>query len=129
MLARAKLVAFAATSDAQTAKHFYQDILGLPLLEDSPFALAFDAHGTQLRVQKVEKVIVLGYTVLGWQVNDIAAMVGQLKDKGVVFEVFSGLDQNEMGIWQSPSGAKVAWFKDPAGHVLSLTEMLDDANG
>ena len=122
MLAHSNLVAFAATADAEAAQDFYQDVLGLPLIEDSPFALVFDAYGTQLRVQKVDKVVVSGYTILGWQVEDIATMARKLKDRGVVFEYFPGLEQNETGIWQSPSGAKIAWLKDPAGNVLSLTQ-------
>jgi len=122
MLAQSTLIAFAATSDAEAAKHFYRDTLGLPLLEDSPFALVFDAHGVPLRVQKVERVVVPGYTILGWQVDDIASIAKQLQSKDIVLERFAGLEQDAMGIWQSPSGAKIAWFKDPAGNVLSLTE-------
>lgn len=122
MLAQSTLIAFAATADAARAKNFYQDILGLPLIEDSLFALVFDVNGINLRVQKVETVVVPGYTVLGWDIKDIAAIAQQLKSKGVMLERFPGLSQDELGIWLSPSGAKVAWFKDPAGNLLSLTE-------
>jgi len=122
MLANSSLIAFAATSNPAQAKHFYQDVLELPLIEDSPFALVFDSNGTHIRVQKVETVVVPGYTILGWKVEDIAVVIGKLKNKGVVFEHFPGLEQNDLGMWQSPSGAKIAWFKDPAGNVLSLTE-------
>jgi catechol 2,3-dioxygenase-like lactoylglutathione lyase family enzyme len=122
MLAESKLVAFAATSDVAQAKDFYTRVLGLPLLEESPFALVFDANGTMLRVTPVEKVLTAPYTVLGWHVADVAATARGLQDSGVKFERYKGMEQDQLGIWRSPSGAQVAWFKDPDGNILSLTE-------
>jgi catechol 2,3-dioxygenase-like lactoylglutathione lyase family enzyme len=117
-----KLVAFVATAAPAKAKKFYRDTLGLRLVDENPFALVFDAHGTMLRVTQVEKVVVAGYTVLGWQVPDIADMVMRLKKAGVRFQRYDGMGQDRLGIWQSPSGAKVAWFTDPDGNTLSVTE-------
>ncbi|HXP84150.1 MAG TPA: VOC family protein [Bryobacteraceae bacterium] len=118
----AKLVAFLATSDAALAITFYRDVLGLRLLEDSPFALVFDANGVMIRVQKVKEAVVPPYTALGWEVEDIAGTVNRLRGAGVTCERFPGMSQDELGIWQSPSGARVAWFKDPEGLILSVTE-------
>jgi hypothetical protein len=75
-----------------------------------------------LRIQKVDTVTPAGYTALGWDVADIVSMVRGLTAQGLAMERYAGLDQDELGIWQSPGGAKVGWFKDPDGHVLSLTQ-------
>jgi catechol 2,3-dioxygenase-like lactoylglutathione lyase family enzyme len=122
MLGDADAVAFVATTDPLAARTFYGDVLGLPLVDDSPFAVVFDANGTTLRVTVVHEAVVAPYTVLGWEVADIAATVAELVGRGVVFERFDGMDQDDLGIWNSPSGARVALFKDPQGNVLSLTE-------
>jgi catechol 2,3-dioxygenase-like lactoylglutathione lyase family enzyme len=117
-----KLVAFAATSSAARARRFYRDTLGLRLVDDSPFALVFDANGTMLRVQLVDRVVPPGYTVVGWQVKDIEKSVAALKKKRVTFDRYPGMDQDRLGIWTSPSGARIAWFRDPDGNTLSLTQ-------
>jgi catechol 2,3-dioxygenase-like lactoylglutathione lyase family enzyme len=122
ILGSAKLVAFAATSMPAKALTFYRDTLGLTLVEESPFAFVFDAHGTMLRLTPVQKVAVGQYTVLGWEVKDIEATVKRLASAGVTFNRYPGMDQDELGIWQSPSHARVAWFKDPDGNTLSVTE-------
>jgi catechol 2,3-dioxygenase-like lactoylglutathione lyase family enzyme len=122
MLGESNLIAFAATSDAARAKTFYADVLGLKLVEESSFAVVFDAHGTILRVTPVKKVAVAPYTVLGWQVADIASTVRGLQESGVTFERYPGLEQDELGVWNSPSGAQVAWFQDPDGNLLSVSE-------
>jgi catechol 2,3-dioxygenase-like lactoylglutathione lyase family enzyme len=117
------MIGFVATSDPERAKRFYRDTLGLPLvLEEMPFALVFDAHGTMLRVGIVEKVAVAGYTVLGWQVPDIVAAAKALSQAGVRFERYLGMQQDELGIWSAPGGARVAWFKDPDGNTLSISQ-------
>lgn len=121
-LAKQKLVAFAATSSAGKARRFYRDTLGLRLVDDNPFALVFDAKGTMLRVQLVDEVKAPGYTVLGWQVKDIEATIKTLKKKRVKFNVYPGMGQDALGVWTSPSGARIAWFSDPDGNTLSLTE-------
>jgi catechol 2,3-dioxygenase-like lactoylglutathione lyase family enzyme len=123
LLDSASIMAFSATADADRAKAFYRDQLGLRLVSDEPFALVFDAGGTMLRVQKVKEVRVAQYTALGWQVPDIAAKVEELEKAGVKFEHYGMPGQDEKGIWTPPgSTAKVAWFKDPDGNILSLTQ-------
>jgi catechol 2,3-dioxygenase-like lactoylglutathione lyase family enzyme len=122
VLASSKVVAFLATSDAARAKAFYGEVLGLRLLSEDGFAVVFDANGTTLRVAIVREVVPAPYTVLGWDVEDIAATVHRLSGAGVVFERYGWLQQDELGIWNSPSGAKVAWFKDLDGNVLSVSQ-------
>jgi len=122
MLGTHELVAFLATRDAARARAFYEGVLGLSLVEDSPFALVFDARGTPLRIQKVDELRPHPFTALGWQVPRIDEVVDHLARKGVTFERFAGMDQDARGIWRSPSGARVAWFKDPDGNTLSVTE-------
>lgn len=122
MLNASTLIAFVATAKPDEAQRFYRDTLGLPLIEDGPFALVFSANGTTIRVQKVQQVSPAGYTALGWAVQDIEATIGWLTARGVRFERFPGMDQSDTGVWRSPGGAAVAWFKDPDGNVLSLTQ-------
>ena len=122
MLSTSKLTAFVATADADRARGFYERVLGLRLVADEPFALIFDANGTTLRIAKVQSLAPAPYTVLGWSVNDIASAVRALAANGAVFERFDGMAQDEVGVWASPGGAKVAWFKDPDGNLLSVTE-------
>jgi catechol 2,3-dioxygenase-like lactoylglutathione lyase family enzyme len=121
-LANSKIICFVATQNPANALKFYQDTLGLTLVSDDPFATVFDANGTMLRVQKVRELHPAQYTALGWDVPDIVATIKDLTGKGVRFERFAGLTQDEHGVWAAPSGAKVAWFKDPDGNILSLTQ-------
>jgi catechol 2,3-dioxygenase-like lactoylglutathione lyase family enzyme len=120
MLPPAQIVAFLATTSPDRAKRFYSEVLGLKLLRDDQFALAFDAHGTLLRIQKVEKFAPQPFTALGWSVSDIKKAVGRLAESGVKFERYSFIEQDALGIWQAPSGTQVAWFKDPDGNIHSL---------
>ncbi len=116
-----KLVAFVATAQPDAARAFYAGVLGLPVRRDDQFALVFDANGTALRVAKVETLAPQPFTVLGWVVEDIASAVDDLVAEGVTFERFPGMPQDERGVW-TVEGGKVAWFKDPDGNLLSLTE-------
>jgi catechol 2,3-dioxygenase-like lactoylglutathione lyase family enzyme len=118
----ADLVAFVATTDLTRARAFYESVLGLRIVEESAFACVCDANGTELRVTLVDAVAPAGYTVLGWRVDDIAASIEALVERGVAFERFDGMSQDSLGIWMSPSGASVAWFKDSDGNTLSLTQ-------
>ena len=122
MLDSSPVVAFAAATDLERARSFYEHQLGLPVTEQSDFACVFDANGTMLRVTAVPRVTPAGYTVLGWRVTDIAATVRWLAANGVVFRRYDGMDQDEDGIWATPGGDKVAWFPDPDGNILSLTQ-------
>lgn len=122
MLGSSDLVAFAASADLSRARAFYEGVLGLPVVDQDDFACVFDANGTMLRVTAVREVSPAGYTVLGWRVADIEAAARGLSARGVVFSRFDGMEQDDNGIWTSPGGAKVAWFTDPDGNVLSLTQ-------
>lgn len=126
MLGSCDLVAFVPTTNPAAAKAFYESILGLHLISEDPFAVMFDANGTPLRVTTVESAPQLPFTVLGWTVPDITAAVHELVAKGVVFERFAGMDQDDDGVWTVPGGgARVAWFKDPDANVLSVTQTPD----
>ena len=122
MLESDKLIAFAATSDASRAKTFYGGVLGLRLVSEDQFAVVFDANGTTLRVALVEKVAAAPYTVLGWEVGDIAATVQALREAGVRCEQYPWMPQDALGVWSAPGGAQVAWFKDPDGNLLSVSQ-------
>ena len=122
-LSTSKLMAFAATTDPAKARAFYEGVLGLRLTEDSPFALVFDANGTMLRVTTVKEHHPDPFTVLGWQVESIESVISGLESAGIEFLRFPGMnDKDPHGIWTAPSGARIAWFKDPDGNVLSVTE-------
>src|SRR4030095_4437564 len=125
MLGSHRIVAFVATSRPENAKAFYSGTLGLHFISQDPFALVFDAGGPMLRVAIVKEVQAAPYTVLGWDVPDITKAVRDLVTKGVRFERYKGLPQDDSGVWKAPSGARVAWFKDPDGNLLSLTQFED----
>jgi len=123
LLGRAKVVCFVATAKPPSARTFCAEVLGLKLVEETPYALVFDANGTTLRVQEVEAVTPPKYTVLGWEVDDIRSVARALRAGGVRLRQYEGTDQDADGIWASPSGALVAWFEDPDGNRLSLTQL------
>jgi len=122
MLETCEVIAFAGSADLVRARAFYEQVLGLRLIEQNDFVCVFDANGTMLRVTAVAGVARPGYTVLGWRVSDITAVARGLTGRGVVFLRYDGMDQDEDGVWTTPGGDKVAWFTDPDGHVLSLTQ-------
>jgi len=122
MLGNCKLAAFIATSKPDEAKAFFEDKLGLTLILDEQYALVFDANGTTLRVQKSGKFTPQQFTALGWHVDDIEATVRELRAKGVVFEKYPWMPEGSDGIMTFPEGARVAWFKDPDGNVLSIDQ-------
>lgn len=117
-----KIVGFVPTVQPEKARSFYEGVLGLPLISADSFAAVFDANGTMLRVTRVAEFKPAPFTILGWEVSDVSRTVLDLREQGVRFEKYEGMDQNEHGIWTSPNGAKVAWFKDPDGNVLSVTQ-------
>lgn len=125
VLGTADVVAFVPTRNPSRARAFYERVLGLQFVSEDQFALVFDAHGVTVRVADVSGVrdfTPASFTILGWHVANVEATVRDLHAKGVTFERFPGMRQSETGIWTSPSGAKVAWFKDPDGNVLSVTQ-------
>ncbi len=122
MLAHTPLVAFVATTDLEQAEEFYGETLGLPLVDRSPIARVFDANGTQLRVTLVDRLEPAPHTVLGWAVADATEAVSKLSAAGVQALHYPGMPQDESGVWDAPSGARVAWFHDPSGNVLSVSQ-------
>jgi catechol 2,3-dioxygenase-like lactoylglutathione lyase family enzyme len=122
MLSNEKLVAFVSTTNADRARAFYRDTLGLRLVSEDPFALVFDSNGAPLRVALAKEVKPAPYTVLSWDVKDIRATVADLKKSGVTFEIFGFFKQDELGIWTAPDGTQVAWFKDPEGNILGVAQ-------
>jgi catechol 2,3-dioxygenase-like lactoylglutathione lyase family enzyme len=121
MLGSTDIVAFVPTKDAVKARAFYEGVLGLRFVKDDGFALVMDANGIIVRVAKAE-FTPAQFTILGWQVANIEKMVSDLQGKGVHFERFGFFQQDELGIWTAPTGDKVAWFKDPDGNILSLSQ-------
>lgn len=121
MLSSAKIMAFVSTTNADCARAFYRDKLGLKMISEDGFALVFDCGGTHLRVALAQEVTPAKYTVLGWEVKDVRGTVLDLKKAGIVCETFGFFKQDELGIWTAPGGTLVAWFKDPEGNLLSVS--------
>ena len=122
MLGSTDIVAFVPTRDAGKARAFYEGVLGLRFIKDDGFALVLDANGIMVRVAKAPEFKPLPFTILGWQVSEIENVVRGLQKKGVHFEIFGFFKQDELGIWTAPTGDKVAWFKDPDGNLLSVSQ-------
>jgi catechol 2,3-dioxygenase-like lactoylglutathione lyase family enzyme len=119
-----KMVGFLNCTNAEKAKAFYEGVLGFRFVADDAFALVFDANGTMLRINKAQQFTLAHGTVLGWEVDDIQAAVEELSARGVAFEQFNldFMKQDAAGIWTAPSGDQVAWFRDPDGNVLSVSQ-------
>ena len=119
----AKLIGFIPTRDADRARAFYESTLGLRFVQDDTFALIFDSNGTMIRIARAPDFTPFPFTLLGWEVPDIEAAVADLTAKGVHFARYSFLEQSPTGIWTAPNNAaKVAWFPDPDGNLLSLSQ-------
>jgi catechol 2,3-dioxygenase-like lactoylglutathione lyase family enzyme len=123
MLGNTPIVGFIPTLDFDKARAFYVDVLGLRFVDNDGFAMVLDANGTMIRVAKVQPDFKPAmFTILGWKVSDIESVVAAMTAKGVVFERFSFFEQDPLGIWSAPGGSKVAWFKDPDGNTLSVSQ-------
>ena len=122
MFTNRKLKAFIPTVNPEKAKSFYRDALELKLVSEDNYALEFDSNGTRLRINIVEKFKPHSFTVLGWDVDNIASTIESLNRKGIFCEKYDFLEQDESGIWTAPGGTKVAWFKDPDNNILSISE-------
>ena len=122
MLASSKLVGFVLTKDAQRARAFYEGQLGLEFVSEDSFALVLRAHGNMVRIGKAQEFTPAQHTVLGWEVEQIEAVVADLRKRGVQLEKYPFVQDQELGIWTAPNGNKVAWFKDPDGNVLSVSQ-------
>jgi catechol 2,3-dioxygenase-like lactoylglutathione lyase family enzyme len=119
MFAAGQLVSFLATTDLDRSRAFFER-LGLTCVESSPYANVFDSAGSPLRVTLVEAHDPPPFTVLGWEVTDLDAALSGLSAAGVERTVYDGMGQDDRGVWTAPSGAEIAWFKDPDGNTLSI---------
>jgi len=124
MLSAGKLIGFVPTKDSARSREFYEGKLGFKFVSDDQFALVMQAGESMIRIAKAGKFTPAQYTVMGWEVTDIEAMVKWLTDRGVAFEKYPFVQDQKSGIWTTPNGDKVAWFKDPDGNVLSLSEHI-----
>jgi catechol 2,3-dioxygenase-like lactoylglutathione lyase family enzyme len=122
MLGSTNIVAFVPIKDAEKARAFYEGVLGLRFVKDDGFASAYDANGTMVRMAKVPQFTPAQFTILGWQVKEIEKVAAELQGKGVTFERYGFFKQDDLGIWTAPTGDKVAWFKDPDGNILSISQ-------
>jgi catechol 2,3-dioxygenase-like lactoylglutathione lyase family enzyme len=121
MLAHCPLVAFIPTKDAARARRFYET-LGLRFVSDDSFATVMDSNRTMVRIVRVGDFTPFPFTILGWQVKDIHKIVAEMTDKSVKFNRYPFLEQSADGVWTAPGGAKVAWFTDPDGNTLSISQ-------
>ena len=126
MLDSAKIMPFVPIADSKRSRLFYEHALGLRFISDDGFALVMNSNDITIRLAKVGKFAPAGFTILGWQVPAIEQAVADLENKGVRFEKFPGLPQDDHGIWTAPGGDKVAWFKDPDGNILSLSQHVSN---
>jgi catechol 2,3-dioxygenase-like lactoylglutathione lyase family enzyme len=124
MLTNKKVKAFVITTNAQESKKFYSDNLGFKFLSEDPYGLEFELNNALLRISIVPEYTPQKHTVLGWNVPDLYKEIDFLKNKGIVFEEYDFLQQDESGVWTAPDGTRIAWFKDPCGNLLSI----DDKN-
>lgn len=122
ILGSINIIAFVPTADTTRARAFYEGVLGLRFVKDDGFALVFDANGIMIRIAKAPQFKPAQFTILGWQVTDIEKIVSDLDKEGVQFERFGFFEQDKLGIWTAPTGDKVAWFKDPDGNILSVSQ-------
>ncbi|GAC1649453.1 MAG: VOC family protein [Acidobacteriaceae bacterium] len=122
MLDHCNLIAFVPTLNADLARDFYEHTLGLRFVSEDQFALVFDCNGIMLRIVRAPKFQPFPFTILGWEVPDIRQYVARLRNAGVAFERFGFFEQDDLAIWNSHSGSKVAWFKDPDGNTLSISQ-------
>ena len=122
MLANEKLEAFLATADAGRARAFFEGVLGLTFVEDNEYLVMFETDSARLNLQKTEVVKPPFGTAVGWQVKDLRGTIRGLMDRGVSFERYEGMQQDDLAIWSPAPGVGVAWFKDPDGNLLSLSQ-------
>ncbi len=122
MLAHEKLMGFIPAKNLAAAKAFYEGRLGFRVVSEDHFGISLETKGALVRIANVGEHTPAAFTILGWEVADVQKTVTELKQAGVEFMRVPGLQQDELGIWAAPSGARVAWFKDPDGNTLSVSQ-------
>ena len=124
MLGKSSLIAFVPTRDAARSRMFYEDTLGLRFVSDDSFAVVMDANGTMIRIVRLGEFTPAPYTIVGWQVEDIHQTIAAMSGKDIEFKRYPYFEQSEDGVWSAPDGAQVAWFSDPDGNTLSISESV-----
>jgi catechol 2,3-dioxygenase-like lactoylglutathione lyase family enzyme len=122
MLTQGKIIGFVLTKDYDKARAFYEGKLGLEFVSLDQYALVMKSGAHMIRISKVPNFTPLQGTVLGWEVEKIEAIAAWLRDRGVTLEKYPFVEDRELGIWTTPNGDKVAWFKDPDGNILSVSQ-------
>jgi len=122
MLADCDVIGFIPTKDPAQARNFYEQTLGLRFLSDDIFAIVMESNRTMIRIVQVKEYTPFPFTILGWKVENIDDEVQTLIERGITFHRYNWLEQSKSGVWTAPGGAKVAWFHDPDGNVLSLSQ-------
>jgi catechol 2,3-dioxygenase-like lactoylglutathione lyase family enzyme len=123
MLANSPVIGFIPTRDAARARTFFEKTLGLRFVSDDSFALVFDANGTTIRIARVPEFTPFPFTLLGWEVTNIEKIAAEMSAHGVQFQRYDFLQQDAAGIWTAPGAVvKVAWFTDPDGNILSISQ-------
>ena len=125
MLNEGRVLTFVPVSDVDRAMHFYSDVLGLVVTDCSENYCALDAGGVTIRLTLVVDRPTVEYTIVGWSVPDLAAAAAELVQRGLAFHRYEGVNQDEYGAWTAPNGDQIAWFSDPDGNILSLTQFAN----
>jgi catechol 2,3-dioxygenase-like lactoylglutathione lyase family enzyme len=123
MLANAKATSGFAVPDTEEARRFYGETLGLDVavLDEENGVMALKLSGGDVFVYRKPDFEPATYTILNFEVDDVEAAVDGLTSRGVAFERYDGFEQDEKGIARGP-GPMIAWFKDPAGNILSVLQ-------
>jgi len=122
MLGSAPVIAFVPSTDLARSRQFYEEVVDLAVAEVTSFACVLRAGGTMVRVTLVEQLTPQPFTVLGWSVAEIGQAMAELTARGAEFAHYAGMDQDDAGVWTTPTGDSVAWFKDPDGNTLSVAQ-------
>jgi predicted enzyme related to lactoylglutathione lyase len=120
---------FAPTTDSRKARSFYEGALGMAFVQENDYVIVFRTEHAMIVMHKLKEFEPAHYTVLGWEVEDIRNTIAILKGRGIVFERYGWMEQDNLAIWKSPDGASVAWFKDPDGNILSVSQLRKSGDG
>lgn len=125
MLNQGRVLTFVPVSDVDRAMHFYSDVLGLVVTDCSDSYCALDAGGVTIRLTLVVDRPAVEHTIVGWSVPDLNTIAAELVERGLTFHRYDGMDQDQYGAWVAPNGDHIAWFSDPDGNILSLTQFAN----
>ena len=118
-------IGFVPTTKPETVRPFFEGTLGLTFVSEDQFAFVFrmgPAPGTMLRIVRAQDCTPAPFTIFGWETQNIEVTVDELTAKGIEFLRFGFFPQDDRGIWNAPGGDRIAWFKDPSGNTLSVSQ-------